>query len=754
MGLDLILFAVVVLIGFAFFDLIVGVSNDAVNFLNSSLGSKVAPRYVILTIASVGIMAGVSFSSGMMEVARKGIFHPQFFTMPELITIFLAVMLTDIVLLDLFNTYGLPTSTTVSIVFELLGGTVAVSIMKILQSDSDLLTLSQYINTGKAMMIIFGILISVVVAFLCGAFAQFLSRLLFTFDYVKRLKRYGAIWGGIALGMITYFILVKGAKGSTFMAPETVDWIADHTILILLFIFTFSAVLLQILLFFKVNILKPIVLVGTFALAMAFAANDLVNFIGVPMAGFHAYSIALTTDTPLTSNMGALGQKVASSPWMIMLAGLVMVITMWFSKKARTVSETELTLGRQAEDEERYDSTFLSRAIVRMVDGLLDYVRMVTPSFMTRWVNNRLDTTQYKANTDADQRPSFDLLRASVNMMVASAVISYATSQKLPLSTTYVTFMVSMGSSFADLAWGRESAVYRITGVLTVVGGWFMTAMLAFSISGLVAVAVFYGKTYGMGAVLILIGLIIWKNHSKHSERTKQKEMDQVFNLKKVTDASDTISMTFEHMGQFLHEIRTSLDAAFIALFNQNEYLLNAERKKIKTIQHWANIIIANVFKSMRLLLKEDPVMSQKYGQTIRRLQKLADGHRDMILRSHVHVSNHHKGLLDVQIVELQKVRGLIYDILYEVESAFRKKNTVKYKTVVEYDQKLRDLAESLNQVQMERIRTEESKTRLSILFYALVGNAMMMSKQNLKLTEIFSEAFEGVEKSTSFDMD
>jgi len=311
-----------------------------------------------------------------------------------------------------------------------------------------------------------------------------------------------------------------------------------------------------------------------------------------------------------------------------------------------------------------------------------------------------------------------------------------------------------MGSSFADLAWGRESAVYRITGVLTVVGGWFMTAMLAFSISGLVAVAVFYGKTYGMGAVLILIGLIIWKNHSKHSERTKQKEMDQVFNLKKVTDASDTISMTFEHMGQFLHEIRTSLDAAFIALFNQNEYLLNAERKKIKTIQHWANIIIANVFKSMRLLLKEDPVMSQKYGQTIRRLQKLADGHRDMILRSHVHVSNHHKGLLDVQIVELQKVRGLIYDILYEVESAFRKKNTVKYKTVVEYDQKLRDLAESLNQVQMERIRTEESKTRLSILFYALVGNAMMMSKQNLKLTEIFSEAFEGVEKSTSFDMD
>lgn len=754
MGLDLILFAVIVLVGFAFFDLIVGVSNDAVNFLNSSLGSKVAPRYVILIIASLGIMAGVSFSSGMMEVARKGIFHPQFFTMPELIVIFLAVMLTDIVLLDLFNTYGLPTSTTVSIVFELLGGTVAVSIMKILQSDGDLLTLAQYINTSKAMMIIFGILLSVVVAFMFGALAQFFSRLLFTFNYVKRLQRYGAIWGGMALGMITYFILVKGAKGSTFMAPQTVDWIKDHTSLILLMSFVSSAILLQILLLFKINILKPIVLIGTFALAMAFAANDLVNFIGVPMAGFHAYSIALTTDSPLTSMMGALGEQVASSPGLIMLAGLVMVVTMWFSKKARTVSETELTLGRQAEEEERYDSTALSRGIVRMFDGILDLVKWLTPDFISDWVSGRLDTTRYKADTDADHRPSFDLLRASVNMMVASAVISYATSQKLPLSTTYVTFMVSMGSSFADLAWGRESAVFRITGVLTVIGGWFMTALLAFSISGLVAVTIFYGKVYGIAALLVVIGLVIWKNHSKHGERAKLKQQDQVFNLKKVTDASDTISMTYEHLGLFLHEIRVSLDATFEALFNQNEYLLNAERKKIRRIQQWANIIIANVFKSMRLLLKADPEMSQKYGQTIRRLQKLADGHRDIILRSYVHVSNHHKGLLDEQIVELQQVRELLHDTLNEVENAFWNTKTVKYRTVKEYDRKLRDLAEKLNQVQMERIRTVESKTRLSILFYALIGNAMMISKQNLKLTEIFHEAFEGIEKSTKIEMD
>jgi hypothetical protein len=707
-----------------------------------------------MIIASLGILAGVVFSSGMMEVARKGIFHPKFFNMPELLIIFLAVMLTDIILLDLFNTFGLPTSTTVSIVFELLGGAVAVSLLKIIRQDSGLLTLAQYINTSKAMMIIFGILLSVVVAFICGAIVQFISRLLFTFDYVKRMRRYGALWGGMALSFITYFILVKGAKGASFITPETAEWIKENTLLILFSIFSVSSIILQILLFLKINILKPVVLIGTFALAMAFAANDLVNFIGVPMAGLHAYQAALTTDSPLTTSMGALSSRVQTESYMLLIAGLIMVITLWLSKKARTVSETELSLGRQSAEEEKFEAVFLSRVIVRMVIGFFNFIKLFIPHMLLSWLSKRLDTSQYKADTDSEHRPSFDLLRASVNMMVASAVISYATSQTLPLSTTYVTFMVAMGSSFSDLAWGRESAVYRVTGVLVVIGGWFMTALLAFTISGLIAVTIFYTKVIGVVGLLLLAAFIIYKNHSKHTERSKHKDKDQIFNLKKVVDVNESISVTFEHMGFFIREIRESLDATLKALFDQNEYRLRTELKKIKRMQRWANIIIANVFKSMRLLQKEDAALFYKYAPTVRRVQKLADGHRDIVLRSCNHVSNHHKGLLDIQIIEMKKVNQILHDILLDVETALSQNGLKEYEIVVKKNKELRKLAEKLNKEQIERIQSGESKTRLSILFYAIVGNAMMLSKQNLKLMEIFSETFSGVKKDLEFDMD
>jgi len=350
MGIEIFFIAVLCLLVFAVMDLIVGVTNDAVNFLNSSLGSKVAPFKVIMIIASLGILAGVTFSSGMMEVARKGIFHPQFFTMPELITIFMAVMVTDILLLDLFNTHGLPTSTTVSIIFELLGAAVAVSVIKIMAANDGTMTLGEYINTGKALLIVFGILLSIVVAFFSGAIVQFISRVIFTFDYQKRLKRYGALWGGVAMSVITFFILVKGSKGASFMTDEAVLWIMTHTVLLMFFIFAIAAIIFQILLsFFNVNILKPIVLVGTFALAMSFAANDLVNFIGVPMAGLNAYQTAIASADPLNITMDALSKKVQSQTLFLLLAGAIMVITLWLSKKTKTVSETEISLGAQDE---------------------------------------------------------------------------------------------------------------------------------------------------------------------------------------------------------------------------------------------------------------------------------------------------------------------------------------------------------------------------------------------------------------------
>ena len=743
MSIEIFFVAVVVLLLFAVLDLVVGVSNDAVNFLNSAIGSRVAPYVVIMVIAGLGILTGVTFSGGMMEVARKGIFHPQFFTMPELITIFMAVMLTDILLLDLFNTYGLPTSTTVSIVFELLGAAVAVSAIKVMQANGGLMGLGEYINTAKAMMIVFGILLSIAVAFFCGALVQFVTRLIFTFDYEKRLRRYGSLWGGVAMATITFFILVKGAKGSSLMSPEAIQWVKTNSLFLLISIFIISAACLQILIsFFRINILKPIVLMGTFALAMAFAANDLVNFIGVPLAGLNAYTTAIASSDPLNITMSALSKKVQSQTGLLLLAGAIMVITLWLSKKARTVTETEIRLGQQEEGTERFESIWLSRTIVRMTDSFFGSLKNIVPRDIRKAISQRLDPHTDKTVVVGDNQPSFDLIRASVNLMVASAVVSFATSMKLPLSTTYVTFMVAMGTSFSDQAWGRESAVYRVTGVLTVIGGWFMTALIAFVVSFLFANIIYYFKVPGVIAIMLFAGALIWKNQKQHKGRVKETEEAKIFNLKKIRDPYMSLSNTFDHLAYLLKAIRESFDVSFDALFDQDIDKLGKQRKKVKQIQLWTNIIMANVFKVLRLLQKEDVKISYKYAQTIRRLQKISDGHRDTIVRAYKHIGNKHKGLLDIQIEELKQIKICILDIILKAETSFRNKEIVNYQNIGDQYQYMRELADQFNQNQIERIRNDTSKTRLSVLFYAIVGNCIMIGKQNIKLLEIFNESF------------
>lgn len=743
MGPEIFIAAVGILIFCAVFDLMVGVSNDAANFLNSSLGSRVAPRHVIMIIASLGIIAGVTFSSGMMEVARKGIFHPQFFTMPELITIFLAVMLTDILLLDMFNTFGLPTSTTVSIIFELLGAAVAMSIIKVMAADQGIAAISEYINTAKAMMIIFGILMSVIFAFLLGAIAQFISRLILTFDYSKTIKRYGALWGGVALSSIVFFILIKGAKGASFLTPEQYSWIKSNADIILMWTFAVSAVSLQVMMsFFRINILKPIILTGTFALAMAFAANDLVNFIGVPLAGLYAYKVAIVSADPLNMTMGALSQKVATETYLLLIAGVIMVLTLWFSRKARSVSATEIGLGSQHEGIESFESTTLSRILVRMVSSFFGSVKKIFPEQLRSIVRNRLDPAKF-VPADKDEQQSFDLVRAAVNLMVASAIISFATSMKLPLSTTYVTFMVAMGTSFSDSAWGRETAVYRVTGVITVISGWFMTAIIAFSVAFIFANIIYFTKGVGVIFLLAFCIFVIIKTHKVHGKRAKEAEKTKVFNLRKIKDSSTSRAFTFEHMGHLLKEIRESLDITFDALFREDVAALRRQKKKVKQIQNWVNIITANIFKVLRLQQQEQDVLtSYKYAQTIRRLQKLSDGHRDIVLRSYVHVSNHHKGLLPVQIKELKKVKESILNILSEVEETFNQRQNFTPEVITKQLIEIKSHADLFHFNQIERIQDETSKTRLSILFYAIVGNCMMLGKQNLKLLEIFEESF------------
>ena len=734
--------AILILFGLAISDLIVGVSNDAVNFLNSSIGSRVAPRHVIMIIASLGMLAGVTFSSGMMEVARKGIFHPQFFTMPELMTIFLAVMLTDILLLDLFNTFGLPTSTTVSIVFELLGAAVAVSLIKLHHVGEDAAGVSTYINTGSALTIIFGILLSVVVAFTIGAVVQYLSRVIFTFDYQARLRRYGSVWGGAALSSITYFILIKGAKGASFLTPEATDWIKSNTWLILAGCFVACALFLQLLLSFtRVSILKVIVLVGTFALAMAFAANDLVNFIGVPLAGLSAFQEAAATSDPIAATMEALTKPVRGNTLILLLAGVIMVVTLWVSRKARTVTKTEVSLGRQDEGFERFESNLIARVVVRLVSTLFCAVAKVFPDHLRRTIDRRFDRSEHRPVPDAAGKvPSFDLVRASVNLMVASALISLATSYKLPLSTTYVTFMVAMGTSLADQAWGRDSAVYRVSGVLTVIGGWFFTAMAAFTVSSVFAVAIFFAGGWAVAAILVFAVVTVVHTHRLHNKREQAEISVEVFNLRKIRDAENATRITFEHAGLFLSEVRKVLDETLAGLFNEELQPLRQARIDQRRIQRWSNVIAANVFKVFRLLQWQEVKHTQRYAQAVSSLQEISESLRDIVVRSKLHVDNNHSGLLRSQVDELCQVHRLLDEILDRASTALQDNACPDCQSIAAKFAELRSLANFLDQNQIQRIQENASKTRLSILFYSLVWDAVKIGDQTVQLLSILEE--------------
>ncbi|MBW2108452.1 MAG: inorganic phosphate transporter [Deltaproteobacteria bacterium] len=741
------LFSVILLIALAVCDLIVGVINDAVNFLNSSIGSMAAPRHIIMIVASLGILAGVTFSSGMMEVARKGIFHPRLFIMPELITMFLAVMLTDIILLDLFNTYGLPTSTTVSIVFELLGAAVAVSLIKIFHSSDSVLSLVHYINTAKAFAIISGILLSVVIAFGTGAVTQFVVRLFFTFDYKTRLKRFGGVWAGLSLAAITYFILIKGAKGTSFLTAESIAWIKANTWLLMAGAFCFFGLLFQCLATYtKTDILKPIVLIGTFALAMAFAGNDLVNFVGVPLAGLHAYRVASATANPLQVAMQALEQPIQTNTVLLLIAGAIMTITLWVSHKSRTVLRTELSLGRQEEGFERFGSSVLSRNIVRLTHTAFSGARRLVPVPIRKTVARRLDPGSFSCPVSADgDVPSFDLLRASVNLFVASVLVSFATSLKLPLSTTYVTFMVSMGTSLADQAWGRESAVYRVAGVLTVIGGWFLTALVAFAVSLAFAVLIYYVKLVGIVALLALLGALVSHSYRLHRQREQDRSVIEAFGFKDITEPAAAVNASFEQTGCFLKEVSDSLGLCFEAVFLEDRQRLRDATTWTDKIQKWANTIIANVFETLFLLRNEPMGAHQKYARTIRVVQGIAESHRDMIQRAYLHFENCHQGFSEAQKEELRRIKVYTSRPLWNASIMLRQRKEVDYDYIANQVRKLKDLVATHDAQQIERIRTGESGTRVTILYYALTENAVNIAEQTRELLEIFKESFEAI---------
>ena len=525
---------VVFLFALAIIDLWVGVSNDAVNFIGAAVGSRAAKFKYVMLVAALGVFVGATFSNGMMEVARSGIFNPDVFYFNEVMVIFLAVMVSDVFLLDLFNSLGLPTSTTVSMVFELLGAAFIVAVMKIFIGDTDI-NLVELLNTEKALVMIISIFLSVAVAFVFGLVVQWISRLIFTFHYKKGLSSKIGIFGGLAVTSIVYFMLIKGLKGTTLVSGEVKDFVNENTLAILLCCFVVFSLLMQLLHWCKVNVLKVVVLVGTFSLALAFAGNDLVNFIGVTLAGCDSFLTFVSPEnvgvSPDALGMSSLSGETKTSSLLLLGAGLIMVVALWTSKKARKVLQTSIGLSsRQNGEDEMFGTSSFARNIVRVSTRFVATVARHTPVGIKRWINNRFKPLEEKEDV------AFDLVRASVNLVLGGLLIAVGTSLKLPLSTTYVTFMVGMGASLADRAWGRESAVYRVTGVVSVVGGWFITAGAAFILAALVALVMYFG---GLPVMFVMIALVIYLLYRSSVAYKKKSETDKEDSDKVVMFNSD-----------------------------------------------------------------------------------------------------------------------------------------------------------------------------------------------------------------------
>jgi len=624
-------------------DLIVGVSNDAVNFLNSAIGSKVASFRIILLIASLGILAGSFFSNGMMEIARNGIFNPTFFTFDKIIIVFLAVMLTDIILLDFFNSLGLPTSTTVSLVFELLGAALVTGLLISFERGAGFETWSEIINYSSAITIISGIFLSVFLSFIVGSIVQHIARIIFTFKLKKTLKKYGAVFSGFAIAAIVYFLLIKGAKGSSFITNDQITWITNNTWLIIVGSIVFWAIVIQILMWWKkINPLKVVVLLGTFSLAMAFAGNDLVNFMGVSVAGlisFQAWSASGVAATDF--NMAILNEKIITPSWLLFVGGVVMVITLWTNSKSRKVTETEVSLGKQDEGgDERFKPNIVSRALVGSAMWTGRQIEKIVPESWTKSLTIRFEKDT--ATNPAPDEASFDLIRASINMVVASILIAYGTSQKLPLSTTFVTFMVAMGSSFADQAWGRESAVYRVAGVINVIAGWLITAVVALLASGLLAFIMYKAYPIGPLVLTVLAGFLLVRSHVVFNKKSKiEKEENQLLAVKQLS-VPLAISESKKNTAKTLKTIREVVIQSLRALLNEDQRTLHGSKDELEKLKVQTEKFDSKIIKYVRKIEKGNLQTGRLYILVFDLMQDLYQSAQLINELIMIHVENHH----------------------------------------------------------------------------------------------------------------
>lgn len=728
----------------AIIDLVVGVSNDAVNFLNSAIGSKALSVKKILIIASIGVFVGSVTSSGMMEVARKGIFVPGEFYFNEIMYIFMAVMITDILLLDVFNSLGMPTSTTVSIVFELLGAAVAMALVKIYTSGNgeSISNLGKYINSDKAMMIIFGILLSVVVAFSIGAIVQFFSRLIYSFNFEQRPGYVNALFGGFAITAITYFIVIKGLKGTPFKSDvnEAID---GHLSLIIAGGFAaWTLISLVLIKAFKVNILKVIIGIGTFSLALAFAGNDLVNFIGVPIAAWDSYAAWQASGQVATEfSMSVLDKKVPANFIYLLIAGGIMVVTIWTSKKAKTVIETGINLSRQGEGHEKFQPNPMSRVAVRAAMGINSVFRFVLPTRTIQAIDSKFQKPVVQLSKDkAYEMPAFDMIRASVNLIVAGILISIGTSLKLPLSTTYVTFMVAMGTSLADRAWGRESAVYRVAGVVNVIAGWFMTALVAFVAAAIVAYLINLGGITMVGVLLLLVFGLITRNSIRHSKKVKEVKKQHHIERAELITINGVIEESSDHIAEVAQRVNKLYTSVVNDLANHDLNKLRKTEKHVGKLNDEIDNLKDGVFYFIKSLDDTSVQASRFYILVLGYLQDVAQSISYISRATYKHVNNNHKNLKKGQLKDLKGIDNQLTELLVEVSSVFEERNFEGLDAILIKKQELLNSVSASIEKQVARIRTEESSPKNTTLYFSVLLETKDLIAGLMNLLQTYEE--------------
>ena len=751
---DYYLILVIILGILAIADLMVGVSNDAVNFLNSAIGSKVVSFKTLMIIASLGVAFGAMSSSGMMEVARKGIFNPEMFIFSEIMIIFLAVMITDILLLDVFNSYGLPTSTTVSIVFELLGAAVIVSLIKISNIDDSVIDLANYINTTKATQIILGIFLSVVVAFSIGAIVQFISRLVLSFRFQNKSKWLGSFFGGIAITSIFYFIIIKGLKGSPYastefelLGNETLSNFLDNNLVLIIIVSSIFWIIISHLIntILKFSIYTIVICAGTFALALAFAGNDLVNFIGVPIAGYQSF--LAWVDSGLSADnytMEILSEKVAAPTEILLGAGAIMIVTLWTSSKAKSVIKTSIDLSNQEETVERFQPNFLSRFLVKAASNIQDKITAVIPENSQKFIANQYIKPKPNNLILKKDRPAFDEIRASVNLVVAAILISIATSYKLPLSTTYVTFMVAMGTSLADKAWGSDSAVYRVAGVINVIGGWLLTALIAFTASGIIATILYYLGKSGLFILVVIVVFVLTKNYFAHQNRRKLEIEEEKLDIVESKSIKGVIFESSKNISNFTKRANKLILKILEGIGTQDLNILKDNKNFVKKLKSDLERIGDDVFYFVKNLDEASTEITSKFHMNVlEELENITDSISSLSSLTHKHINNNHRGLTFNQIRELKELEDELDEFFTRIVKTFKAKNYTEISEIFEVKEKLVSSLELKIKSQISRTRKDESSPRNTRLYFEILNKMKTIITHYVQILELYSNKYD-----------